>query len=140
MLLRPRILPPALSRLCNGCRQETRGEAQKQLIEINKQQIADPRLVALYDDDQSDFEQELKNPVFMHKLRSFAYMKLNMFELVLAHLPEDGKDSPVWLAYFQDSIARCTIMRQVIAENEALYSPRLIEAWRKALAGSRAAV
>src|SRR5438067_10080373 len=61
-------------------------EAQKLLIEINRQLISDPWLWSIYDDHpvrtSPDYERLCTRSMLFHaKLEGFAYLKLNMFEI-----------------------------------------------------------
>ena len=67
-------------------------EAQKLLLEVNRQLIADPRLWALYDDHpvRKDPSFEEDSPLLTAKLEAFAFLKLNMFEIILAQAAKPG--------------------------------------------------
>ena len=104
-------------------------EAQKLLLEINKQFIADPSLFAIYDDN-SDNKKALENdPELKAKVESLGYMKLNVFEIVFARLPDDSRDKG-WKGYFLDSLDRCSVLAEELKISEAIYHPRLIEAYQ----------
>lgn len=107
-------------------------EAHKQLFETNRQQIADPRLWAIWDVHQVQFKEDLADPVFRLKLRSFAYMQLNIFEMVMVQLPNDGPVFGTWQRFFTDSLEGCSLLRELLIENEerGFYHPVLIALWK----------
>ena len=85
-------------------------EAHKMLLDLNRQLIADPRLWVFYDD---------KSPLFRAKLEAFAYLQLNMFEIVVLEVPEpstgeDRNPSNVWCDFFFDTLARSSVMRSIL--------------------------
>ena len=113
-------------------------EAQKMLLEINRQLISDPWLWSIYDDHpvRSDSEFESKcgqSRLFQAKLQAFAYLCLNMFEVVLAEAPEPEQQghrnaSNHWVDFFRHAVSRSTVVREILEASEArqLYDPVLI--------------
>jgi hypothetical protein len=91
-------------------------EAQKMLLEINRQLISDPWLWSIYDEHpvrtDADFDAKCaKSGVFQAKLEAFAYLCLNAFEVILAEPPEPAQrgkrnESNVWVDFFHNSLAR----------------------------------
>ena len=113
-------------------------EGQKMLIEINRQLIADPWLWALYDDHEvrkdPDFEGKCGQSIcFQAKLRAFAYLSINMFEIVLAEIPSPKRkgrrnESAVWIDFFEHAIAESSIVREILEHPHTVqvYSPALM--------------
>jgi hypothetical protein len=126
-------------------------EAQKMLLEINRQLISDPWLWSIYDDHPVRTDPEFgrkcgRSGLFQAKLQAFAYLKLNMFEVILAEVPEPARHglrnaSNVWLAFFHYTIAKSSAIRDILERPDAaqLYNPVLIglyEEWKKAAAAA----
>jgi hypothetical protein len=63
-------------------------EGQKLLVQICKQLIDDPELWAIY--DESDQQAPKDDGSFQGKLRGFAHLHLNMFEIMFSGSPENG--------------------------------------------------
>jgi hypothetical protein len=96
-------------------------EAHKMLLDINRQLIGDPRLWTFYDDHPiaNDLELKDKSLLFRSKLEAFAYLQLNMFEIVLLEVPEpsigeDRNPARVWCDFYFDSLARSSVMRSIL--------------------------
>ncbi len=118
-------------------------EAQKMLLEINRQLIADPWLWSIYDDHpvrtDPDFDAKCaKSGLFNAKLQAFAYLKLNMFEVILAEVPEpaqQGQRNPsnVWLDFFHYSLAGSSVIRGILERSETpqLYNPVLVALYQE---------
>jgi hypothetical protein len=118
-------------------------EAQKMLLELDRQLMSDPWLWSMYDDHpirlSPDYERLCaRSPVFQAKLEAFAYLKLNMFEIVLVEAPEPTATgtrnySNVWLDYFHHTVARSSVIRAIFERPDAsqLYNPLLIELYRQ---------
>lgn len=122
-------------------------EAQKMLLEINRRLISDPWLWSIYDDHpvrtDPDFDGNCgKSGLFQAKLQAFAYLKLNMFEVILAEAPEPAQQgrrnaSNVWLDFFHYTIANSSVIRGILERSDTsqLYNPVLIglyEEWKNA--------
>jgi hypothetical protein len=105
-------------------------EAQKLLLEINKQFIADPSLFAIYDDNPANEQALKKYSKLKAKVEALAYMKLNVFEIVFAKLPNDSTAGP-WKAYFLDSLDRCSVLRDELKTSKAIYHPRLVHEYKE---------
>jgi len=103
-------------------------EAQKLLVEINKQFIADPSLFAIYDDNAENKKALDNDPKLKAKVAALGYMKLNVYEIVFSKLPNDSRDG-AWKAYFLDSLDRCTVLGEELQGSRAIYHPKLIEAY-----------
>jgi hypothetical protein len=101
-------------------------EAQKLLLEINKQYLSCPDLFAIYDDVAAirpgAIDDNLKK-----KIEALGYMKLNIFELVYEVLP----NADPWKAYFEDSLKRCQVLREELNRElgTGLYNRKLIKAY-----------
>jgi cell division protein FtsL len=104
-------------------------EAQKLLLEINKQFISDPDLFAIYDDNPGRRELLNSKPQYVEKLKALGYMNLNVFEIVFTVLGR-GTSRKTWDAYFEDTIRRCSILQEELNKNTAIYHPELIAAYR----------
>jgi hypothetical protein len=110
-------------------------EGQKFVIEICKQLISEPLLWCIYDDYiKEDDRPEIKNTPFERKMKAFAHLHLNMFEIVLAEAPNSGSgerqnQSNVWIRYFHDTLRRCSIVRDVLEDETSkdIWNPVLIE-------------
>jgi hypothetical protein len=109
-----------------------RMEAQKMLLEFNKQLIADSALWAIFDADQEGFEIKLKEKEFQLKLRAVGNLVLNMFDLTLSQIPA-GPERDAWLNYFKDVVARSTILVQILKDHEdrAVYTTEFLEVWKE---------
>jgi len=106
-------------------------EAQKLLLEINKQFLANPALLGVYDEnfEKLPFEKRKSND-FKLSLRALALMKLNVFEIVFAVHPAGRRRAP-WEKYFKDSLEKCSPLREVLDKYNDMYSDDLIEAYGK---------
>ncbi len=72
-------------------------EAQKMLLELNKQYVAKPEL--LYIEGEYIGSVDLKNVAFLAQLKAMVYLKLNVFEVIFATLPR-GSEREAWIRYF----------------------------------------
>jgi hypothetical protein len=120
-------------------------EAQQMLLEINKQYLADPALFAVYDDWEGRDELLKKGGADLPtKLKALAYLKLNVFEVVFAVMPPNSPPYSAWMAYFEDTLSRCSVVRDELSANSRIYHPNLIEAYslwtRKSAKGAPKAV
>ena len=105
-------------------------ESHKLLLEINKQFVSDPRLLAIYD-NHPDREAHLnKDPSLLEKIRALGYQKLNVFEIVFAVWPDD-RPYGSWIAYFEDTLNKCSVIRDELNENTKLYDARLLAEYEK---------
>jgi hypothetical protein len=94
-------------------------EASKMLFEIDRQMITEPKLWGFYDDHRCDAEFNDSSPQFRAKLEAFAYLQLNMFEIVLLEVPKPGRrgnrnPSKIWYNFFYDSLSRSSLMRSIL--------------------------
>jgi hypothetical protein len=62
------------------------------------------------------------------RVEALGYMHLNVFEIVFAKL--DAQD-PEWTTYFEDSIARCSVLRDELDRYINIYNPKLTEAYKE---------
>jgi hypothetical protein len=107
-------------------------EAQKLLLEINKQYLSEPALFAIYDDVAVTAQLGAPDKKLEQRIRALGYMKLNIFELVYDVLPDAGP----WKAYFEDSLTRCKVLRDELNAEllTGLYNEKLVRAYRDWLA------
>lgn len=115
-------------------------EGQKFVLEIDRQLLSDPHLWGLFDgDDQAlpdpDPNFSFAGQLFQAKLRAFAYLHLNMFEVILTEASEPSTRgramSRVWLAYFRDTVSRSGIVRRILDQNPQLWNPALIKLYKE---------
>jgi len=100
-------------------------EAQKMLLEINKQYVAHPELLYL--------EGEHVGPVptddtFKARLKAMTYLKLNVFELIFAVLP-GGRERETWVRYFEWSLCKSTVLTDELVKNRDVYHEALMYAY-----------
>jgi hypothetical protein len=101
-------------------------EAQKLLLEINKQFLSNPDLFAVYDDEFDKLPLARQQDAKLRtSLRAVAYMKLNIFEIVFAVHPT-GVEESAWKSFFKDSLTKCTLVRKSLREHSELYNKVLI--------------
>jgi hypothetical protein len=105
-------------------------EAQKLLVEINKQFIADPSLFAIYDDNPENKKALERYPKLKAKVEALGYMKLNVYEIVFAKLPDDSREGS-WKGYFLDSLDRCSVLAEELEVSQPIYHPNLIHAYKE---------
>lgn len=108
-------------------------EAQKLLLEINKQLLSNPHLFAIYDDDYEKCKdayfattksQQCPNDLEL-SLRALALMNLNIFEIVFAVHPR-GAERKGWEMFFKDSLRTSKPIVETLRNNRFIYSDRLI--------------
>ena len=105
-------------------------DAQKLLLEINKQFVDRPELLAIYDDDAKNWEALETNKELKERVRALGYLTLNVFEIVFSQLPSEPRDA-AWKAYLLDSLDRCSVLRDELKTSKGIYHPRLIEEYEK---------
>ncbi len=129
----------ALFRTRNIANRTVRIEAQKLLLEVNKALVVSPRLFSIFDSGLTKKGEKANCPEQpppckngcpengdeCRKLRAFAYMKLNVFEIVLAVHPK-GDEAATWERYFEHTLKNSRITRTVLKENLQIYSDELI--------------
>lgn len=98
-------------------------DGQKFLIEICKQLVSEPVLWCVYDDDplRKEAIYEAGDPVQEAKLRAFAHLHLNMFEIIVNEVPkpavgEKRNASNVWYDYLDDTLKRSKMIRGILDE------------------------
>jgi hypothetical protein len=110
-------------------------EGQKLLVEICKQLMDDPKLWAIYDD--SRLPELVDNAEFQGKLRGFAHLHLNMFEIMFLEAPRRGiireNQSDVWVRYFNNTLSNSTLLREVLEEpaSKGIWSKRMLRIYEK---------
>lgn len=103
-------------------------DAQHLLLEINKQYLSDPALFAIYD-DWPGRAQALQDPTFADKLKALGYLKLNVFEIVFDALSPQSDAYGAWVAYFDDSLRRCSVLRYELGKQPEIYGTKLLAAF-----------
>jgi hypothetical protein len=101
-----------------------RTEFQKLLIELNKECIRDPSLLAVYDDHPLPKNVPL-DPITVAKLEEYIYMKLNLFELVFLFFHATGSVSDaeratwsIWEAFVKHSIRNSKITQRLVSASD----------------------
>jgi hypothetical protein len=121
-------------------------DGQKFLIEICKHLTAEPLLWCIYDKHplRSQHSDEIEKPLFQARLRAFAHLHLNMFEIILNEIPPPGRGglrnpSNMWIDYFHDTLNRAHILGEVLEErgSEAIWSEVLMNEYRRWKNGAR---
>jgi len=109
-------------------------DGQKFLIEVCKQLVSEPVLWCVYDDDPLRNEEGVYHPYDPEqhaKLRAFAHLHLNMFEIIVNEVPKPSKwrrnASNVWYDYLDDTLSRSRMIREILEE------PPSIKIWSGAL-------
>ena len=105
-------------------------EAQKMLLEINKQYVANPKLLYLEGDDVGPVDPTDTN--FNAQLKAMAYLKLNVCEVIFAVLP-GGDERETWVRYFRSSLTRSDVLAGELEKYRDIYHPSLItafDAWK----------
>jgi hypothetical protein len=120
-------------------------DGQKFILEICNQLIADPLLWNFYDDYKFRDENaaDLKSIPFRGKVRAFAHLYLNMFEIIFNEIPRPARGkrrnpSNVWLDYFHDTLNRSRVMRDVLKEpeSERIWGSKLIDEYQRWLSSA----
>lgn len=101
-------------------------EAQKMLLEINKQYVANPAL--LHIEGEYAGSVVLTDAEFNAKLRAMAYLKLNVFEVIFAVLPA-GAERETWVKYFASSLRKSDLLADELEKNRDIYHTALIDAY-----------
>jgi len=97
-------------------------DGHKFLIDLCKQLIPEPVLWCIYDDELLRRSEIYKpdDPAQQAKLRAFAHLHLNMFEIIINEVPRPKYGKPnasnVWYQYFEDTINRSQIIRGILEE------------------------
>jgi hypothetical protein len=110
-------------------------EGHKLLLELDKQLISDPRLWALFDDHPvaGAIKNELADPLLAGKLEAFAYMTLNVFEILLAVHPgvndaRGDREYDTWCRFFNDTLTKASVLRRMLEDPavRSLYGAELL--------------
>ena len=115
-------------------------DGQKFLIEICKLLTGDPLLWNIYDDSPVRREKvwDTKTPMFQARLRAFAHLHLNMFEIMMNEVPppepsaEKRNASNVWYDYLEDTFNRSHLVREILEEktSDRIWSESLLTRYR----------
>lgn len=114
-------------------------DGHKFLIDLCKQLIADPVLWCVYDDELLRREKLYNpdDPAQQAKLRAFAHLHLNMFEIIISEVPKPKKHgrptaSNIWYQYFEDTLNRSQIIRGILEEEASsrIWSATLLKEYR----------
>ena len=101
----------------------------------------EPKLWAIY--DESEQEVPADDLTFKAKLRGFAHLHLNMFEIMFLEAPREGwiweNQSNIWGRYFKTTLNNSKLIRDVLEEPEGhgIWSKRMMKRyakWKKAAA------
>jgi hypothetical protein len=115
-------------------------EGHKLLLDIDKQLISDPRLWALQDNHPiaEALKKEVADPLVSGKLEAFAYMILNVFEILLAVHPGAGDkrgnaDYETWRQFAHDTLKKSSTLRQMLETPavRCLYGTELLEEYER---------
>jgi hypothetical protein len=115
-------------------------DGQKFLIDVCKQLVSEPVLWCVYDDEPLRKEKiyDINDPIQQAKLRAFAHLHLNMFEIVVNEVPKPavlGKRtaSNVWYDYLRDTLSRSRMIREILEEpaNKRIWSDALHKEYRR---------
>jgi hypothetical protein len=104
-------------------------EAQKMLLEINKQYVQNPKLLHI----EGEPLDPSADAAFMAQLRAMVYLKLNVFEVIFAVLPS-GVERDTWINYFRASLDKSSLLSDELERNRGIYHPALMaayDAWTK---------
>lgn len=102
-------------------------EAQKLLVEINKQYISCPKLLLIEENYNTS---TITDEDFRAKLKAMVYLKLNVFEVIFATLPY-GRVRNTWKAYFNESLDKCSLLGDELEAHGKIYHRDLIRAYNK---------
>ncbi len=108
-------------------------DGQKFLIEVCKQLVSEPVLWCLYDDEplRKNSIYHANDPIQHAKLRAFAHLHLNMFEIIVNEVPKPAvrnrTASNVWYDYLEDTLTRSRMIRNILDE------PASKQIWSQAL-------
>jgi hypothetical protein len=106
-------------------------EAQKMLLEINKQYVANPKLLHIEGENVGSVD--LTDAAFYLQLKAMAYLKLNVFEVIFAVLPA-GAERKIWVSYFASSLSRSGLLVDELETNRDIYHTTLIneyDVWKR---------
>jgi hypothetical protein len=123
-----------------GAKRALNLEAQKMLLEVNRQLLSDPTLFAFYDDHpiRNSAFFDGNSPLFRARLEAFAYLQLNMFEIVLHEIQKPRKHrkkapSVLWHEFFRYTVAHSSVARAILDQPESadLYNPDLLRVYAR---------
>jgi len=115
-------------------------DGQKFLMDICRHLMAEPLLWCMYDEHplRRQHSDEVEKPLFRARLRAFAHLHLNMFEIILNEIPPPGDDgvknpSNMWINYLHDTLNRAQLLAEVLEErgSEAIWSDALLNEYRR---------
>jgi hypothetical protein len=115
-------------------------DGQKFLIDVCKQLVSEPVLWCVYDDEPLRKEKiyDISDPIQQAKLRAFAHLHLNMFEIIVNEVPKPavlGKRtaSNVWYDYLGDTLTRSRMIREILEEpaSKQIWSDALHKEYRR---------
>jgi hypothetical protein len=101
-------------------------EAQKMLLEINKQYVANPKLLHLEGEDIGSLDPT--DTAFKAQLKAMVYLKLNVFEVIFAVLPA-GTERDTWIKFFEWSLNKSAVLADELVKNRDIYHAALIDAY-----------
>jgi hypothetical protein len=102
--------------------------------------IAEPKLWAFYDRHPIHFDPGFdgSSVQFRAKLEAFAYLELNMFEIVLLEIPKLAwlrrrNPSKVWREFFYDALSRSSLMCSILERPSSakIYNSALLELYHQ---------
>ena len=116
-------------------------EGHRFLIDMCKQLITEPTLWCVYDDEPLRKEKQVykpNDPTQQAKLRAFAHLHLNMFEIMLNEAPSPRAGvkknaSNIWYQYFEDTLCRSQLMRDILDEpiSKRIWSESLLKEYER---------
>lgn len=96
------------------------------LLEINKQYIANPEL--LHIEGEYAGSVDLTDATVSARLKAMVYLKLNVFEVIVAVLPP-GAERETWVKYFASSLSKSSLLADELDKNRDIYHTALIDAY-----------
>jgi hypothetical protein len=121
----------------------SRHEFQKLLLELNKELVRDPELWGVYD-SHAMARVKSEDPAHRAKLEAFAYMFLNVFQVVFVFLadrvagasPHEKAFFKAWEGTLRDFVQDSSLAREILSreDSELVYEPSFL-ALAKSLKG-----
>lgn len=115
-------------------------DGQKFLIDVCKQLVAEPVLWCVYDGEPLRKEKiyDINDPIQRAKLRAFAHLHLNTFEIIVNEVPKPAvfakrTASNVWYDYLGDTLSRSRMIREILDEpaSKQIWSDALHNEYRR---------